>query len=71
MRREVRCADTVTTATPSASSASAVTLDLPSYCKTGSGSVTWCTRSVATNRYDLYRALGSSCTGASCGPTSS
>jgi prepilin-type N-terminal cleavage/methylation domain-containing protein len=63
MRREVRCADTVTTATPSASSASAITLDLPSYCKTGSGAVTWCTRSVATSRYALYRAIGSSCTG--------
>lgn len=63
MRREVRCADTVTTATPSASSASAITLDLPSYCKTGSGAVTWCTRSVATNRYGLYRSVGSSCTG--------
>jgi prepilin-type N-terminal cleavage/methylation domain-containing protein len=63
MRREVRCADTVTTATPSVSSASAITLDLPSYCKTGTGAVTWCTRSVATNRYGLYRAVGSSCTG--------
>ena len=63
MRREVRCADSVTTATPSASSASAITLDLPTYCKTGSGAVTWCTRSVATNRYGLYRAVGSSCTG--------
>jgi prepilin-type N-terminal cleavage/methylation domain-containing protein len=63
MRREVRCAHAVTTATPSASSASAITLDLPTYCKTGSGAVTWCTRSVATNRYGLYRAVGSSCTG--------
>jgi len=63
MRREVRCADSVTTATPSASSALAITLDLPTYCKTGSGAVTWCTRSVATNRYGLYRAVGSSCTG--------
>ena len=42
---------------------SAITLDLPTYCKTGSGAVTWCTRSVATNRYGLYRAVGSSCTG--------
>lgn len=63
MRREVHCADTVTTATPSASSASAITLDLPSYCKTGTGAVTWCTRSVSTNRYGLYRAVGASCTG--------
>ena len=59
MRREVHCASV---ATPTGSSSS-VTLTLPSYCKTGSGSITWCTRSVATNRYALYRALGSSCTG--------
>ena len=63
LRREVRCAHAVTTATPSTSSASAITLDLPTYCKTGTGAVTWCTRSVATNRYGLYRAVGSSCTG--------
>jgi prepilin-type N-terminal cleavage/methylation domain-containing protein len=63
LRREARCATQVTSATPSSSSASSVTLNLPSYCKTGSGSVTWCTRSIATNRYGLYRAAGSSCTG--------
>ncbi|MGB2875570.1 MAG: type II secretion system protein [Gaiellaceae bacterium] len=59
MRREVHCGSI---ATPAGSSSS-VTLTLPSYCKTGSGSVTWCTRNVATNRYALYRILGSSCTG--------
>ena len=59
MRREVHCASV---ATP-AGSASSVTLTLPSYCKTGSGSITWCTRSVATNRYALYRVVGSTCTG--------
>jgi prepilin-type N-terminal cleavage/methylation domain-containing protein len=59
MRREVHCASV---ATPTGSSSS-VTLTLPSYCKTGSGSITWCTRSVATNRYALYRVLGSTCTG--------
>jgi len=59
MRREVHCASV---ATPTGSSSS-VTLTLPSYCKTGSGSITWCTRSVATNRYALYRAVGSTCTG--------
>jgi prepilin-type N-terminal cleavage/methylation domain-containing protein len=63
LRREARCATTVTNATPSSSSASAITLSLPSYCKTGTGSVTWCTRSVATNRYGLYRAIGTSCSG--------
>ena len=59
MRREVHCANV---ATPTGSSSS-VTITLPSYCKTGSGSVTWCTRSVATNRYALYRVVGSSCSG--------
>jgi prepilin-type N-terminal cleavage/methylation domain-containing protein len=43
---------------------------LPSYCSTSGGvttcSVTWCTRSVTTNRYALYRVTGSTC-GASGG----
>jgi prepilin-type N-terminal cleavage/methylation domain-containing protein len=59
MRREIHCASV---ATPIGSSSS-VTITLPTYCKTGSGSVTWCTRSVATNRYALYRVVGSSCSG--------
>lgn len=59
IRREVHCGSV---ATPAGSSSS-VTLTLPSYCKTGSGSITWCTRNVATNRYALYRVVGSSCTG--------
>jgi len=59
MRREVRCANV---ATPTGSSSS-VTITLPSYCKTGSGSITWCTRSNGTNRYALYRVVGSTCTG--------
>lgn len=59
MRREVHCASV---ATPIGSSSS-VTITLPSYCKTGSGSVTWCTRSVATNRYALYRVAGATCSG--------
>lgn len=59
MRREVHCASV---ATPTGSSSS-VTITLPSYCKTGSGSITWCTRSVATNRYALYRVVGATCTG--------
>jgi prepilin-type N-terminal cleavage/methylation domain-containing protein len=63
LRREARCATDVSSATPSSSSASSVTLTLPSYCKTGTGSVTWCTRSIATNRYGLYRAAGTSCSG--------
>jgi prepilin-type N-terminal cleavage/methylation domain-containing protein len=62
LRREVHCASS---ATPAGSSTSSVVLTLPTYCKTYSGntSVTWCTRSVATNRYALYRVNGSTCTG--------
>jgi prepilin-type N-terminal cleavage/methylation domain-containing protein len=59
MRREVHCGSV---ATPAGSSSS-VTLTLPTYCKTGSGSITWCTRNLATNRYALYRVAGTSCTG--------
>jgi type II secretory pathway pseudopilin PulG len=59
LRREVHCAST---ATPT-SSASSVTITLPSYCKTGSGSITWCTRSSGTSTYALYRIVGSTCTG--------
>lgn len=59
MRREVHCASV---ATPTGQSSS-VTLTLPNYCKTGSGSITWCTRNVSTNRYALYRIVGSTCSG--------
>jgi prepilin-type N-terminal cleavage/methylation domain-containing protein len=59
MRREVHCGSI---ATPAGQSSS-VTVTLPYYCKTGSGSVTWCTRNVSTNRYALYRVVGSSCAG--------
>jgi prepilin-type N-terminal cleavage/methylation domain-containing protein len=68
IRREVHCASV---ATPTGSSSS-ITLTLPSWswpdgttstCRTGSGSITWCTRSIATNRYGLYRVVGTTCTG--------
>ena len=59
VRREVHCATVVT---PTGLSSS-VTITLPSYCKTGSGSITWCTRSNGTNRYALYRVVGATCTG--------
>jgi prepilin-type N-terminal cleavage/methylation domain-containing protein len=59
MRREVHCASVVT---PTGVSSS-VTITLPSYCKTGSGSITWCTRSNGTNRYALYRVVGATCSG--------
>jgi prepilin-type N-terminal cleavage/methylation domain-containing protein len=67
-RREVHCASV---ATPTGGSSS-VTITLPtwtnpdgtsSHCRTGSGSITWCTRSVAANRYALYRVVGTTCTG--------
>jgi prepilin-type N-terminal cleavage/methylation domain-containing protein len=62
IRREVHCASA---ATPVGSNTSSITLTVPSYCKTyaGSASVTWCTRSVSTNRYALYRVNGATCTG--------
>jgi prepilin-type N-terminal cleavage/methylation domain-containing protein len=62
LRREAHCASA---ATPTGSNTSSITLTLPSYCKTYSGnaSVTWCTRSVSTNRYALYRVNGATCTG--------
>lgn len=59
LRREVHCASVITPT----GVASSVTLTLPSYCKTGSGSITWCTRSNGTNRYALYRVVGATCTG--------
>lgn len=59
IRREIHCASA---ATPTGATSS-VTLTLPSYCKTGSGSITWCTRNVAANRYALYRVVGATCTG--------
>jgi prepilin-type N-terminal cleavage/methylation domain-containing protein len=59
MRREVHCGSV---ATPAGQSSS-VTITLPAYCKTGSGSITWCTRSIATNRYGLYRVQGVTCSG--------
>ena len=54
MRREIHCASV---ATPTGSSPS-VTITLPSYCKTGSGSITWCTRSNGTNALGAYRVDG-------------
>ena len=59
VRREVHCASF---ATPTGQTSS-VTITLPSYCKTGSGSVTWCTRSNSVGSYTLYRVAGASCTG--------
>ncbi|TMM05168.1 MAG: type II secretion system protein [Actinobacteria bacterium] len=54
LRREVHCSSA---ATPTGTTTSSITLTLPAYRKTysGSASVTWCTRNVSTNRYALYR----------------
>jgi prepilin-type N-terminal cleavage/methylation domain-containing protein len=62
VRREVHCASG---ATPAGTSTSSITLTVPTYCQTysGSTSVTWCTRGVSANRYALYRINGSTCTG--------
>jgi prepilin-type N-terminal cleavage/methylation domain-containing protein len=59
LRREVHCASVITPT----GVASSVTLTLPAYCKTGSGSITWCTRNLGTNRYGLYRIVGATCSG--------
>ena len=56
LRREAHCASAVTV-----SSASSVTLSLPSYCPTGNGSVTWCTASLGSSRYGLFRKTGATC----------
>jgi prepilin-type N-terminal cleavage/methylation domain-containing protein len=61
VRREIHCGSV---ATPAGQS-SLIVVTLPSYCKTGSGSITWCTKNLGTNRYGLYRIVGApgSCTG--------
>jgi prepilin-type N-terminal cleavage/methylation domain-containing protein len=58
-RREVHCANL---ASPAGATTS-ITLTLPTYCRAGSGPITWCTRIVSTDRYALYRIPGSSCSG--------
>jgi prepilin-type N-terminal cleavage/methylation domain-containing protein len=69
MRREVHCAKdaTVTGGPPNSSVTITLSWTLSDgstfNCKTGSGSVTWCTRNVATNRYALYRVQGTTCVG--------
>src|SRR4051812_13081193 len=61
VRREIHCGSV---ATPAGQS-SLVVVTLPSYCKTGSGSITWCTRSLGTSRFGLFRVVGApgTCTG--------
>jgi Tfp pilus assembly protein PilW len=59
LRREVHCASGMTQ--PNSPSSAAVTITLPTGCPSGSGTVTWCTVSAGTNRYKLYRKVGSTC----------
>lgn len=60
-RREVHCASASTSANPAAT----VTLTMASTCPTagGSTSVTWCTVANGTNRWELWRYPGSTCSG--------
>jgi prepilin-type N-terminal cleavage/methylation domain-containing protein len=64
LRREIHCAKAAST-TGGNGAAAGVTLSLPGPCPTAVGgattSVTWCTVSVATNRYALYRKVASTC----------
>ncbi len=64
MRREIHCARSAAT-TGGTGPSTGVTLELPSQCPTAVGgvttNVTWCTVSVATNRYALYRKVASTC----------
>jgi prepilin-type N-terminal cleavage/methylation domain-containing protein len=73
LRREIRCASDLTTA--SGYPASAITITLGSYCPTAGGAattVTWCTRdkngaappAPGAQPYTLWRYTGSACSGA-------
>lgn len=58
LRRDVHCSESATPTGPT----DAVTLNLPSYCRAGSGPITWCVQT-ASGRKALFRVTGSSCTG--------
>lgn len=64
IRREIHCAQGAST-NPATGEAPALTLDLPGQCPTAVNdaqtSVTWCSVSVSTGRYRLYRKVGVSC----------
>jgi prepilin-type N-terminal cleavage/methylation domain-containing protein len=65
MRREVHCASSATgQGTPDASGYyTHVLLTLASYCKTGTGQVSWCSVALtgSTTRYRLFRQTGATC----------
>ena len=58
LRRDVHCSESATPSGPTNS----VTLNLPSYCRAGSGPITWCVQT-ASGRKALFRMTGSTCTG--------
>jgi Tfp pilus assembly protein PilW len=63
VRREVHCASVLaTTGSPDGTGvfANQMTETLPSQCSS-SASITWCTVSVSSYRYKLYRKVGTSC----------
>jgi Tfp pilus assembly protein PilV len=62
MRREVHCASAAVVA---AGPPARATLTMPTACPTsgGSTSISWCTVSVGTNRFELWRYVGSACSG--------
>lgn len=62
MRREIHCASQASAS--GAGPSAAITLRLPAQCPTSGGSqtdVTWCSVSVASSRWALYRKSGSTC----------
>ena len=64
IRREIHCAQGAST-NPTTGEAPMLTLDLPGQCPTAVNdaqtNVTWCSVSVSTGRYRLYRKVGVSC----------
>ena len=64
IRREIHCAQGAT-ASPANGEAPVLTLDLPGQCPSAVNdaqtNVTWCSVSVSTGRYRLYRKVGVSC----------
>ena len=65
LRREIRCASSLTT--PSGYPASSITITLGTYCPTAGGAamVTWCTKPAASGGqpYTLWRYTGPACSG--------
>jgi type II secretory pathway pseudopilin PulG len=62
MRREIHCASAAVVASGPPARA---TLTMPTTCPTSGGntSISWCTVSVGTNRFELWRYVGSACSG--------